>query len=88
MACDTRVELQGIPPELQLKLNIGGTSAVTFVRIEEGFYHDGVRFPDDTEVTLQRLGSGVIADTIDTLTTPSMPERHYDLEMATESPAA
>ena len=34
---------------------------VTFTRIETGFHHDGVRFGNGAEVTLQELGPDVKA---------------------------
>lgn len=83
MACDTRLELVGIPPALQQSLDVEETSAATFVRIEEGPYHDGVRFPNGAEVTLQRLGPGVSASTIDTLTNADLPKLRRDLELMT-----
>lgn len=83
MACDTRLELVGIPPALQQSLNVGETSAATFVRIEEGPYHDGVCFPNGAEITLQRLGPGVSASAIDTLTKAHMPKLRHDLELMT-----
>ena len=73
MACDTRLELAGITPELQQRLSVTHTTAATFVRIEQGPYHDGVRFPNGAEVTLQQLGPGVSAGVVDTLTTAPLP---------------
>ena len=32
---------------------------VTFTRLEDGPHHDGVRFGNGAEVTLQQLGTGV-----------------------------
>jgi hypothetical protein len=65
-----RLELHGIPIDLRQRLDVDGASGVTFVRIEEGPHHDGVRFRDGTEVKLQRLGPGVSAVVIDALTRP------------------
>jgi len=83
MACDTRLELAGIRPDLQQRLNVTQTVAVTFVRIEGGPYHDGVRFPSGAEVTLQQLGPGVSAVVIDNLTTAPMPELRRNIELMT-----
>ncbi len=70
MACDSRLELAGIPLDLRHRLDVDDATGVTFVRIEEGPHHDGVRFPDGTEITLQRLGPGVSAVVVDALTKP------------------
>lgn len=84
MACDTRLELAGLPPGLQQRLNLPQqTAIVTFVRIDEGPHHDGIRFADGTEVTLQALGPGVSASVIDTLTRAPMPELRRELEPVT-----
>lgn len=80
MACDTRLELQGIPIDLRQRLDVDEDAGVTFVRIDVGNHHDGVRFSDGTEVTLQRLGPSVRAVAIDTLTAPLL-ELRYDLEV-------
>lgn len=70
MACDSQLELSGIPIDLRQRLDVDEASGVTFVRIEEGPHHDGIRLPDGTEVSLQRLGPGVGAVVVDALTTP------------------
>jgi hypothetical protein len=80
MACDTRLELSRIPRFLQQTLNIEETARVTFVRLDYGPYHDGVRFADGTEMTLQMLGPGVSAVVVDSLTsTPIAPARELEL---------
>lgn len=70
MACDTRLEIGNIPRHLQLGCNIPEMAAATFTRIESGPHHDGVRFGNGAEVTLQQLGPGVTASVIDALVTP------------------
>lgn len=67
VACDMRLALSRIPMDLQQSLNIGDKDEVTFVRIEAGPYHDGVRFSNGAEVTLQKLGVGVRAWVVDAL---------------------
>ncbi len=57
--CDTRLKLEGIPAELQQKLGIGATEDVTFIRLDHGFWRDGVRFDNGKEASLQELSSGV-----------------------------
>ena len=70
MACDSRLQLRGIPIDLRQRLDVDEAAGVTFVCIDGGDYHDGVRFRDGTEVTLQRLGPGVSAVVVDALTMP------------------
>ncbi len=70
MACDTRIELYNISPETQQRLGVARDAKVTFVRLESGPHHDGVRFGDGTEVTLQQLGPGVSAYVAEPLTSP------------------
>ncbi len=72
MACDMRLRLQGIPRLVRKSFNVMETEEVTFVRIETGRYHDGVRFANGSEVTLQRLGPGVKAVVIDALSMPQL----------------
>ncbi len=72
MACDMRLRLQGIPRLVRKSFNVMETEEVTFVRIETGRYHDGVRFANGIEVTLQRLGPGVKAVVIDALSMPQL----------------
>jgi hypothetical protein len=59
MACDTTLRLEGIPEMLQRRLGVSSTENVTFTRLEAGPHHDGVRFANGAEVTLQELGPGV-----------------------------
>jgi hypothetical protein len=70
MACDTRLEVAQIPSHVQARFGVADSAAATFVRIEGGPHHDGVRFPNGAEVTLQQLGPGVAAIVVDALTTP------------------
>lgn len=67
MACDTRLELSKLPPELQRTARVSDTAVVTFIHIEHGLHHDGVRFENGTEANLQQLGSGVSAVIVDDL---------------------
>jgi hypothetical protein len=70
MACDTRLEVTNIPRHLQLSCGIPEAAAVTFTRLESGPHHDGLRFANGAEVTLQQLGPGVSASVVDALTAP------------------
>jgi len=58
---DTRLTLEDIPQELQSSLAILAREEVTFVRLEQGPYRDGIKFANGAEISLQRLGPGVRA---------------------------
>lgn len=70
MACGMKLKLEGIPEEVQRAIGVAASEVVTFIRLENGMYHDGVRFANDAEVTLQRLGTGVKAVVVDGLSRP------------------
>ena len=57
--CDTQLRLEGISPEVQAGLGVGPQEEVTFVRLETGPFHDGVRFRNGREISLQQLKPGV-----------------------------
>jgi hypothetical protein len=59
MAYDTRLRLEGIPHKIQRAYLVTPKEDVTFARLEDGPHHDGVRFGNGAEVTLQQLGPGV-----------------------------
>jgi hypothetical protein len=69
MACDTTLQLAKLPEHLR-SLFGEAEAKVTFVRLEPGPYHDGIRFPNGKEVSLQMLGPGVDACVIDPLMGP------------------
>jgi len=58
---DTCLVLEDIPQELQRSLPVRAREDVTFVRMEQGPYRDGVKFSNGAEISLQRLGPGVRA---------------------------
>ena len=58
---DTCLTLEDISPELQSSLPVRAREEVTFVRLEQGPYRDGVKFASGVEISLQRLGPGVRA---------------------------
>ncbi len=68
--CDTRLTLSELPPQLQHTLGVSECADATFVRIEPGPHHDGVRFANGKEIALQHLGPGVAATIIDDLVRP------------------
>jgi hypothetical protein len=59
MACDTKLRLESISELVQRRFGVSAIENVTFVRLETGPHHDGVRFANGAEVTLQELGPGV-----------------------------
>ena len=59
MACDTTLRLEGIPEWVQRATGVSANEDVTFTRLEKGPHHDGVRFANGAEVSLQQLGPGV-----------------------------
>ena len=77
MACDMRLRLEGIPERVQQMRGVSANEDVTFVRLDSGWYRDGVRFANGAKANLQRLGPGVSAFVIDALLTP-----HRELEDA------
>lgn len=70
MSCGTQLRLENVPADLRREFGVSEREVVTFTRIESGMHHDGIRFPNGAEVTLQRLGEGVKATVVDALTTP------------------
>ena len=69
MACDMRLKLEGIPRSIQSAYGVSANEFVTFVNLETGPYHDGVRFAKGAEITLRQLGPGVKARVINALKT-------------------
>jgi len=80
MACDTRLEVSNIPRHLQLSCDVPEAAAATFIRLEGGPHHDGMRFANGAEVTLQQLGPGVSASVVDALVAPLAALRARELE--------
>jgi hypothetical protein len=72
MACDTKLRLEGIPAML---LGVSAAENVTFTRLEAGPHHDGVRFANGAEATLQELGPGVRGYLYDALLSPVWEEK-------------
>jgi hypothetical protein len=70
MAYDTRLRLEGISQVVQDACGVMADEEVTFTRLEIGQFHDGVRFANGAQVTLQRLGPGVKGSVIDALLSP------------------
>jgi hypothetical protein len=76
MACDTKMKLEGIPQIMQRRLGVSAIESVTFIRLEFGPHHDGVRFANGAEATLQELGPGVKGYVYNALSSPIWtPER-------------
>jgi len=70
MAYDTKLRLEGIPEVVQRSICVSSDEDVTFTRFEGKLHHDGVRFANGAEVTLQRLGPGVKAYISNALLSP------------------
>jgi hypothetical protein len=70
MACDTKLRLEGISEIVQKRLGVSAIEDVTFTRLEVGPHHDGVRFTNGAEATLQELGPGVRGHVYDALLSP------------------
>ena len=70
MACDTQLRLEGIPESVQRAYFVSAKEDVTFTRLEKGPHHDGVRFANGAEVTLQELGPRVQAYLYNALMSP------------------
>jgi hypothetical protein len=70
MACDMKLRLEDIPESVQRSYFVSPKEDVTFTRLEKGPHHDGVRFANGAEVTLQELGNGVKGWIYDALSTP------------------
>lgn len=62
--CDTQLRLEGISPEVQAALGVGPKEEATFVRLETGPFHDGVRFRNGREISLQQLKPGVAVSVV------------------------
>jgi hypothetical protein len=62
-----KLRLEGIPERVQRAKCVCANEDVTFTRLEQGRHHDGVRFANGGEVTLQELGAGVKGYLYDTL---------------------
>ncbi|HEX2839665.1 hypothetical protein [Hyphomicrobium sp.] len=74
MACDTRLRLENVPERLKAELGVTSEEVVDFVRIDEGQFHDGVRFRNGVEITLQHLGPFVKGCVIEDAQ-PVLPQR-------------
>jgi hypothetical protein len=75
MACDMKLRLEGIPERVQRAKAVSANEDVTFIHLDKGFHHDGVRFANGAEATLQALGCGVKGYLYDAMLSPVwMPE--------------
>lgn len=69
MACDSKVTLTKLPAYL-FGMAPAGEVHATFIRLDDGPHHDGLRFDSGLEMTLQQLGPGAEAWLEDELATP------------------
>lgn len=65
---DTKLRLEGIPEDVQRSFGVGREEDVTFVRLEIGPHHDGVKFRTGAEIPLYVLKQGVTAAITEALT--------------------
>jgi hypothetical protein len=70
MAYDTKLRLEGIPEVVQRSLGVSANEDVTFICLEDSPHHDGVRFANGAELTVQKLGPGVKGYISDALLAP------------------
>ncbi|MEZ5776331.1 MAG: hypothetical protein R3D33_16970 [Hyphomicrobiaceae bacterium] len=59
LAYDTEMTMTGIPTVLRSMLGIGEREEAVFARLDLGPFHDGVRFANGGQATLQQIGPGV-----------------------------
>jgi hypothetical protein len=59
--CDTQLILSDVPSDLQQLLGVSATEKVTFTRLDQGVYRDGVRFENGRTASLQQLRPGILA---------------------------
>jgi len=59
VACDTPLHIEGIPTHVQARLGVGATADATLVHLDQGPFHDGVRFENGATIGLQQLGTGI-----------------------------
>jgi len=57
----SRLRLENIPLHLQASLRVKACEEVTFMRLDQGAYRDGLRFANGKEISMQQLSSGVAA---------------------------
>jgi hypothetical protein len=60
-----------LTPSAGTRIQVLGSPFLIFTRLEKGPHHDGVRFANKAEVTLQELGPGVKGYLCDALLSPS-----------------
>jgi hypothetical protein len=70
MAYDTKLRLEDIPEAVQRAQGVSANEDVTVTHLEKGPHHDGVRFVNGAEVTLQELGPGVKGHLYNALLSP------------------
>ena len=76
--CDTQLILTEVPNELQQLLGVGSTEEVTFTRLEQGVYRDGVQFKNGKTLPLQQLRPGILVHVSMLLENASAVSRELD----------
>jgi len=59
IACDTRLEIEGIPQAVMENCGVKRRETVTFSSLPYGGYRDAITFANGRQVSLQQLGEGV-----------------------------
>jgi hypothetical protein len=67
VAADTRLRIANLPDRLRSRRGIASDDLVTFVRLDGGFFRDGIAFGDGACLRLQDLPEGVTMTVEDTL---------------------
>jgi len=57
--CDTVLQLEGIPAEMQERHGLHASEDATFVHLDRGAWRDGVRFRNGVMLSLQLLPDGI-----------------------------
>ncbi len=79
---DTRLRFSDLSKDVQMKFDVGPVEDVLFIRREHGAYHDGVKFSNGRDASLQEIGVGVGAGLIAAMKFAAPP-----FELESEAPA-
>lgn len=72
MAPDTRLRLADLPQVCDLH-GLQPVEEATFIRLDDEWYHDGLKFANGLEISLQRLPAGVTATIVESIDAPVLP---------------
>lgn len=71
MSCDSKLQLEEIPQGVQTRLGVTAQETVTFTRLDNGPFHDGVLFANGATIALHYLGPGVKGALLSDVPTPA-----------------